>query len=721
MNSHQINLPGIITPAIASKRFYITLFLLVFAGTVSAQQTKGTVKAILNGLEFVFDNESGGILSMSYPATGNIIKTKADSAGLVEVAYPVKEVEPMRLATRFSRNAKITKGNGSVTIYWDELGSSRSFVKYKGKVSATVTLKEDADGKSVSMSCTINNQSELPVPQVIFPDFFGIVPFNGVKGTEFRTGGTVMKPFIDLKVDDHDYFFAANKSSRWFHYGFVLDGKNLVIRWMDIGGRKGGLSIFSKNWGYNRGYNEGVLLKLSESNGRLRYLNTVSEEIPAGSSWTSDEFIITPHANGWAQGIIPYRNWADQNIKRLYPLPDHVRDGLGFRTLWMRFSFYPEDANGTYFTFKDLPKAAKEAKENGLDEMSLWGWADDCFTLPLPPPSRFLGSEQDMLNAFAECKKIGVNVSPFISVMTASPATAKKYGLTPNAEYNIDIDFIPQSNPRYAKRQKGAAIVPSSNKLWQEEALSSVKRLIEIGVPSMGWDQYFTVGPGKYLDTLVTKIRKIAKQKDPQSTFAGEVGTNMENECDLLDYSWNWDYNDNCDYRAVISSLKGPRINQNIDRSPAEVKYFFADNIYLNVYPRKRDSVNGTDYISNHPKLSAALKQCARLRKQFLNYFVNGTFIADCVLSADCPDAHVSAYTLPKSMLVIVINKGNKKTISFESDIHPWLPSSTGRYKIKTFNDGKFLATATINSAKWKQKTPLMNNLDIVMYEVSAE
>ena len=214
----------------------------------------------------------------------------------------------------------------------------------------------------------------------------------------------------------------------------------------------------------------------------------------------------------------------------------------------------------------------------------------------------------------------------------------------------------------------------------------------------------------------------MAKQKDPQSTFSGEAGTNMENECDYLDYTWNWDYNDGCDYRALISSLQGgPRINLNIDRSVSEAKVGFADNLYLNVYPRKPDGVNGSDYISNHPELSRALKQCARLRKQFLNYFVNGTFIADCLLSKDCPDAHVSAYALPKSMLVIVINKKNTKEITFQSNIQPWLKSATGRYTVKEYDDGALVKTSNISKPQWSQKTPEMKNLDICMYELIAE
>lgn len=703
-----------------NRKLYFIASLIFIMDGLCAQGQIGVVKAKLNGLEFVFDKQTGSILKMSYPATGIMLQTVPDSAGILDLAYPVKEFEPLRMASRFSKNAQITKGNGLITIHWPELGASRSFARFKGKVSATVILKEDPDGKSISMSCTIKNLSDHAVPQIVFPDFFGFVPFSGLEGTEFRTGGTAIKPFVDMIVKEHDNFYPINESTKWFHYGFVLDGKNLVIKWMDIGGLHGGLSIFSKNWGVNKGYDDGVFLKLSETTHRLRFMRTLDTNIAPNTSWQSAEYILTPHENGWAKGIIPYRNYAKQNVKPLYPLPDHVRDGLGFRSIWMKSSFYPDDPQEINFRFSDLPKLAKEAKEHGLDELNLWGWYENLL-LPLPQPYQFLGTEQDMANAVADCKKLGVNVSPFITVMKAGTESGKKYGLKPDTDnYIYDPEFVPEMNPPYASAGN-AAMVPHSNKLWQEDVMASSKHLTDIGVPSACWDQFFAVGPGHYLDTLVTRVRKIAKEKDPQSTFSGEAGTNMENEYNYLDYTWNWDYSDGCDYRALVSLLPAPRINLNIDGSVAEAKVGFADNLYLNVWPRKPDGINGSDYISNHPALSNALKQCARLRKQFLNYFVNGTFIGDCILSKDCPGAHVSAYTLPKSLLVIVINKTSKKEITFESDIEPWLKSSTGRFNIKQYDDGTLIKITGSTKSNWTQKTPAMNNLDICMYEVNAE
>jgi hypothetical protein len=120
------------------RKLYFTAIFIFTIGSMVGQQPPDVIKANLNGLEFVFDAESGSILSMSHPATGAMIQTIRDSAGIVDLAYPVTEFEPLRLASRFSKNARITKTKGMVTIHWDELGASRE--KYPQRLSSKRNL-----------------------------------------------------------------------------------------------------------------------------------------------------------------------------------------------------------------------------------------------------------------------------------------------------------------------------------------------------------------------------------------------------------------------------------------------------------------------------------------------------------------------------------------------------------------------------------------------------
>ena len=80
----------------------------------------------------------------------------------------------------------------------------------------------------------------------------------------------------------------------------------------------------------------------------------------------------------------------------------------------------PDDPSDAVLRFADLPGLAKEAKEHGLVEMVLWGWTA-AFDASLPAPFPHLGTEQELLAAVRECRKLGVNVAPFISVIQASP------------------------------------------------------------------------------------------------------------------------------------------------------------------------------------------------------------------------------------------------------------------------------------------------------------
>ncbi len=180
--------------------------------------------------------------------------------------------------------------------------------------------------------------------------------------------------------------------------------------------------------------------------------------------------------------------------------------------------------------------------------------------------------------------------------------------------------------------------------------------LIDSGIPSLGWDQFWSTETKPNVNTLCTNIRTAAKAKDPESTFFGEELWNFDTDSAQLDYTWNWgSYRD---IRPLTSVYPAPRVDCCISESPVMTKLAFADNMYLNVFPRKAESTNGSDWIANHPELSAALKQCAALRKQFLDYFTDGTLIGDCILTEPCPTAHVSAYVLHDRILVILINTG---------------------------------------------------------------
>jgi hypothetical protein len=483
---------------------------------------------------------------------------------------------------------------------------------------------------------------------------------------------------------------------------------------MDFGGLRGGFSLFPRRWGWEP--QVVTRLQLSEVDQSLRLMCLHDFEIKPDQTWESGEFWLTPHTGGWAKGIEPFRAWVKQNFKREWPVPKHVREGLGFRTVWMCQN-QPGDPKDAVFTFKDLPKLAAESKEHGLDEMTLWAW-NKGFVLPLPGPYPDLGTEQEMVDAVAECRKIGVNVVPFISVLQANTETASRYGLKVinNNGWTYHTELIPRWNPPYAS---GFACVPipTNNALWQKDVLAGAKHLIDVGIPSLGWDQFWSTNtPPPNINTLTTQIRKLAKAKDPESTFMGEELWNIDVDSAQLDYTWNWgSYRD---IRPLTSVYPAPRVNCCISESPMSVKKAFADNLYMNIFPRKAESTNGSDWIANHAELSAALKQCAHLRKQFLDYFTDGTLIGECILTEPNPDAHVSAYVLSDRILIVVINQGPSKSLNLKADPSPWMSKPGDAFTVKSIDgSGKLVATTSIRRP-WNFATPIATG-DVAIYEIT--
>ncbi len=127
-------------------------------------------------------------------------------------------------------------------------------------------------------------------------------------------------------------------------------------------------------------------------------------------------------------------------------------------------------------------RLAHEARDHGLTEMVLWSWAPG-FDASLPPPFPHLGTEAELLAAARQCKEIGVNLTPFISVLQAKPTTADRYGLkVPNNNgWTYHTEMIPRWNPPYATGMSCVQVGPANAK-WQDEVAEACRRWADKGV-----------------------------------------------------------------------------------------------------------------------------------------------------------------------------------------------------------------------------------------------
>jgi hypothetical protein len=286
--------------------------------------------------------------------------------------------------------------------------------------------------------------------------------------------------------------------------------------------------------------------------------------------------------------------------------------------------------------------------------------------------------------------------------------------------------LIPKFRPYYAAGDKGEW-VSDTNKVWQQDVLAALGGMIQKGMASISWDQfgyeYPKEGQKPALIIIVEQLRSQARAKDPESTFSGEAAWDLEWDTSVLDYTWVWG---GCGDGYIEASpltnvLRWPRFNCNVTYSPLVVKQGFADNLYLNLVPKKPDRPNGSALISEVPPVGAALKQVAKLRKQFLPYFTEGTLLGDSVLSEPAR-GFVRGYQLGNKLLVIVLNdQGERQAVDVQSDLSLWLPS-THSYRINSYDtEGRLVGTKEGAGAAWFGATGPLQPLDLAFFEIESE
>ncbi|MDX9973453.1 MAG: hypothetical protein RBU21_10755 [FCB group bacterium] len=688
-------------------------------------ETSNGTRVDLCGLGITFDAQSGGLLALEYDGI-SLLQASPGKASLLDAAYPGYGFEPLRLGTRHTTNARVEQVDGGVEVVWDALGMSRNFDP-KGSVYAKARFAPSEDGRSIVLTATVENRSELAIPQVLFPDLYGLLPFAGKEETELRTCGCVKRPFVELELAHDDGWWYAERYT-WSEMKWGAYDKTMAARWMDLGSLRGGISLFPKLWSWGPLTAEGapvterVLLNLSQSDATLRVMCEHKVTIQPGETWTSPEYVLTPHRHGWAKGIEPFRAWLRENVQRPHPMPPHLRRTLGFRNVWMAQQYVDRDPRGpsVVWRFRDLPRLAEECRAHGMNEMLLWLWSPWTIT---DAPSPELGTIEEFNEAVAACREMGVNVSLFVSVMTLLDPLPAEYEVNGDDEFwAYHGDFIPMNRPYYAKTSRGSFAVQSHPK-WQKDVTACLMRIVDQGRPSICWDQakYSTETPN--IETIFAKVRAAAREKDPEATFSAENLNNIDLDSRWLDYTWDWAlFNEKMDLRALVNAYPTPRFNVNVGSSPRVVKRLFADHLFMTVMPSKPDGVNGSAYITDCPELSNALKTCAALHAKFRDYFEDGVPVGDCLLASPCREARINAYVLTGRALIVVLNTGNEAhSIDLDCEVSPWL-GWNGAYRVTPYDEpGMAKMSRVESSGAWRERLGPLNPNELVLVEVVAE
>ena len=285
------------------RRWRQLVCVLIFLLTAGLAQGKA-VEVHLQGLDIGIDDATGSLVSISSAATGLLLQAPPESASLLGLRIPGNSFAAMRLASRFSHAEIVQQNPQEVIIKWEKLGASRpNLALPSGKVTATVTMRAASDGRSVILTCHIENASQAAVRQELFPDLWGLKPFAGVEGTRLRLARAVVQPFAEpTKTPGSAPFYANDLGWKSYPAGSYYDQN--ALRWLDFGGFSSGLSMFQRKWGVP-GWPDVLTHRSEHDPMSLRLAWEHKQEIAPGQSWDSGEFWLTPHLGGWAKASKP--------------------------------------------------------------------------------------------------------------------------------------------------------------------------------------------------------------------------------------------------------------------------------------------------------------------------------------------------------------------------------------------------------------------------------
>jgi hypothetical protein len=134
--------------------------------------------------------------------------------------------------------------------------------------------------------------------------------------------------------------------------------------------------------------------------------------LPPGKEWDGSPVVLRFVEGDWTKAAQIYREWFSSAFGIVQPAEDWIRRQSFFL---MTMFMLPE---GTInYTFKDIPKWAKSAKDHGINSVQISGWQmgghDNGYPCYEPDPR--LGTWKDLEDGIRECHRMGLKVYFFVN------------------------------------------------------------------------------------------------------------------------------------------------------------------------------------------------------------------------------------------------------------------------------------------------------------------
>lgn len=607
-------------------------------------------------------NVRGGSVAIDR-ATGSLVRATATESvefaggtsgrGLVRIAAPLPDYPSHYVEMGTHGAPAIKERDGGLTLVHECLTTQYA------DLAIRVEVDIDARPEGLVLRARIDNNTDLRLPQVAFPQLLGLLPVGGIEDTRVRMSRGTIHPLRDLTMSPDDATFLDIPLQRYYGYGAFENS----MKWLDFGATEsGGLTMYGRDPRYAA---QGLLVERPGREAETTDLRWIHMPlIEPGESWESGDFVVLLHRGDWHAGARAFAEFARRTYR--YDAPQHIREALAIRSMWAAVRNADKPEGG----LDRMVQIAEEVADPDLSvaELVVWHWwRKNGLPLILDPR---LGTEDDLKAAIARCRELGVPVSLFVShhLLRDTDETPPEWRHLNAAQQPVQDDwtygrdFLPRWRVPFMgthAMMRGSALAAG----WREAALAAYEHLLGLGATSICFDQFWSwfepnfsqhrdARPDAEGDRLLEFGRQahaLIRQRNPRGTFSGEMPSEMK--VPVLDYTWEWrnaeELDDDAPFRVVFPEV---RLNGNVNEHPRGALYGFAEGGLINIMPGNMHSY----LLADCPDLRRTLVDLAALRKRFLKYFTEGEFRhTEGVYAENCL---ARAYTHQNDVLLIVVN-----------------------------------------------------------------
>jgi Domain of unknown function (DUF6259) len=459
-----------------------------------------------------FDQDTGALTHFENKRTHWSISRRADLAESFEMFVPLpdRSYNPVLGARNRPTSVSKSKDGKQLTLTWGNLES-----EYSGKLDirfeATVTL----NGPQVSFNSKIDNHSQYTIASVEWPMLGDLQPPTQSDSLtrEYSSYGNMVRTQIYPIMSDERGDYGTNYPTQVANnhgYGLVryilvsAKGQGLYLGTHDTTGDE----LVSYTTELKPGYETSYQQRSPESPAIDGHpVRTVLGAVhfpflDAGEAGSLSTVVISPYVGDWHDGVDIYKQWKSTWFKNPRS-PAWVDDVHSWQQLQINSS---EDDLRTQY--RDLPRRAKEATENGISAIQLVGWNNggqdrDNPSFDIDPR---LGSADDLKNSIAIIEKMGVHVILFQKYTWADITTSwyrselyndvatDPYGI-PYQHQGYQYQTPEQLNGMNVRRFAPAC---TSDRKWLDISAKEFQKTLDFGASGMLYDEVFHHGGAFY-------------------------------------------------------------------------------------------------------------------------------------------------------------------------------------------------------------------------------